>query len=85
MKNEASDQSVEMSKNAAEPPVRLSPITAQAVEQVVQQQRDLARDCGEMGTREDFPPNIFMADTSLVVVKGRLEQSGRATLHAVGS
>ena len=52
MKNEAFDQWVEMSKNAGEPLVRLSQITAQAMEQVARQQLDLARDYVEMGSRQ---------------------------------
>ena len=52
MKNETFEQWVEMSRNASEPLLRLSQITAQAMEQVAHQQLDLARDYVEMGTRQ---------------------------------
>ncbi len=52
MKNEVFDQWADFSKNAGEPLVRLSEITARAIEQVARQQLDLARDYVELGTRQ---------------------------------
>ncbi len=52
MKNELFDQWVEFSKNANEPLLQLSEITAHAMEQVARQQMDLARDYMELGTRQ---------------------------------
>lgn len=52
MKNDAFDQWVDFSKNAGEPLVRLSEITARAMEQVARQQLDFARDYVELGTRQ---------------------------------
>ena len=52
MTNEPFEQWVEFSKNANEPLLRLSEITAHAMEQVARQQLDLARDYVELGTRQ---------------------------------
>ena len=52
MKNEVFHQWVDFSKNAGEPMVRLSEITARAMEQVARQQLELARDYVELGTRQ---------------------------------
>ncbi len=52
MKNELVEQWAEFSKNANEPLLRLSEITSHAMEQVSQQQLDLAREYLELGTRQ---------------------------------
>ena len=52
MKNELFEQWMEFAKNANEPLSRLGEITNHAMEQLVRQQLDLARDYIELGTRQ---------------------------------
>ena len=52
MKNELFEQWMDFAKNANEPLLRLGEITAQAAEQLLRQQMELARDYVELGTRQ---------------------------------
>lgn len=52
MNNELFEQWMEFGKNANEPLLRLGEISAQAMEQLLRQQLELARDYVELGTRQ---------------------------------
>lgn len=52
MKTELFEQWMEFAKSSNEPLLRLGEITAQAMEQLLRQQLELARDYVELGTRQ---------------------------------
>ncbi len=52
MKNELFEQWMDFGKNANEPLLRLGEISAQAMEQLLRQQLELARDYVELGARQ---------------------------------
>jgi phasin family protein len=78
MKSELYDQWLELSKNAAEPMLRLNEISARAMEKVARQQMDLARDYLDLGAKnlkllgERKDPREIMAEQGdLVSVFGK--------------
>lgn len=84
MKSELYDQWVELSKNAAEPMLRLSEISARAMEKVARQQMDLARDYLDLGARnlkllgENKDPRQLMSEQGELVSEFGKKLLGRA-------
>jgi phasin family protein len=84
MKSELYDQWLELSKNAAEPMLRLNEISARAMEKVARQQMDLARDYLDLGAKnlkllgENKDPRQLMAEQGDLVSEFGKRLLGRA-------